>query len=160
MSTQPLLTPDRVVCFTVYDTPKPGGSKKAIFRKGMKHPAVVEDCSKNKDWRASVKAAALEALGGRPDPLLGPVMISVTFYMPRPLGHYRSGDRAKGLKANAPDRPTTKPDTTKLFRSTEDALTGILWADDAEITTQVIRKRYADPHPIGADIAVWVDREE
>lgn len=37
---------------------------------------------------------------------------------------------------------TVKPDATKLWRSTEDALTGIAWRDDAQISVQVVEKRY------------------
>jgi Holliday junction resolvase RusA-like endonuclease len=38
-----------------------------------------------------------------------------------------------------------KPDVLKLARAVEDALTGILYRDDAQIVTEVLRKRYGDP---------------
>jgi len=33
----------------------------------------------------------------------------------------------------------------KLARAVEDALTGVIWADDAQIVDEVIRKRYGRP---------------
>lgn len=43
--------------------------------------------------------------------------------------------------------PTVKPDTDNFIKSTLDALTGVLWADDNIITDVVARKRYSDdPH--------------
>lgn len=43
--------------------------------------------------------------------------------------------------------PTVKPDTDNFIKSTLDALTGVLWADDNIITDIVARKRYSDdPH--------------
>jgi Holliday junction resolvase RusA-like endonuclease len=37
---------------------------------------------------------------------------------------------------------TTKPDTTKLLRATEDALRGIAWADDNQVCEQHAFKLY------------------
>ena len=39
--------------------------------------------------------------------------------------------------------PTKNPDTSKLFRLVEDALTGVLYTDGAQVTTIVARKVYA-----------------
>jgi Holliday junction resolvase RusA-like endonuclease len=53
------------------------------------------------------------------------------------------------------------PDLTKLMRSTEDALTGILWVDDARITDQHARKRYCEPGQApGAQISISVWERE
>lgn len=147
----------RSITFRVFDTPKPGGSKRGfvIPGKGGKKPrAVVVEASKNKDWRNSVKAAALEAFAkyGGSEPLRGPLKIEVDFFLPRPKSHFRTGKNAHELRGDAPTFHTSKPDATKLLRSTEDALTGILWNDDAEIAVQVVRKGYGQ-HP-GAEIIV------
>jgi Holliday junction resolvase RusA-like endonuclease len=47
------------------------------------------------------------------------------------------------------------PDTTKLVRSTEDALKGICWRDDSQVVYQVASKEYAARGGIpGADIKI------
>jgi Holliday junction resolvase RusA-like endonuclease len=53
--------------------------------------------------------------------------------------------------------PTNPPDATKLLRSTEDALTGIVWKDDKLIVDQLVSKNYQRPgiYP-GAKITVSV----
>ena len=120
------------IAFFVPSTPRPGGSKRYVG-----HGRIIEDCKKNKDWRACVALSAFEHF---PSPLLGALSVAITFYMPRPKGHFRKDG---SLKPKAPMYHTTKPDTTKLVRSTEDALTGIAWHDDAQVVEQRASKRYA-----------------
>jgi Holliday junction resolvase RusA-like endonuclease len=49
----------------------------------------------------------------------------------------------------------TRPDATKLWRPTEDALTGIVWRDDSQIIRQLVRKRYCGPGEVpGAEVLV------
>jgi Holliday junction resolvase RusA-like endonuclease len=150
------MTEPRSIVLDVRGIPRPGGSKKAFFRPGMKHPAIVEDCEKSKDWRQDVKAAALATWKG---PLLsGALCVDVCFIMPRLKSHYGTGKNAGILKANAPTHHTTKPDRTKLLRSTEDALTGVLWRDDAAVCDGRLQKIYGE-HP-GATITVTKLNEE
>jgi Holliday junction resolvase RusA-like endonuclease len=74
--------------------------------------------------------------------LEGPLRVRFDFVFPRPKGHFGSGKNATVLKRNAPQYPVVKPDATKVIRSTEDALKGILWRDDSQIVTQAATKRY------------------
>lgn len=78
-------------------------------------------------------------LNAKCDMFQGPLSVMFTFVMPRPNGHFGT----KGLKPSAPDHPTTKPDALKLCRSTEDALTGVVWNDDSQTVQLDIEKRYA-----------------
>jgi len=96
------------------------------------------------------------AVGGRPrgewrhrrcgfdgPPLEGPVCISLTFYLPRPK--------------SAPRRvvhPATRPDLSKLVRSVEDALTGIVYRDDAQIMSLTAIKAFATDF-VGVAGRVW-----
>jgi len=137
--------------FRVYDTPKPGGSKKGFQHKHTKRVVVVEDCSKSADWRQSVKTAARAVYTG--ELLTGALAVRVRFIMPRIAAHYKGGNPARGLKDNAPYYHTKKPDATKLWRSTEDALTGVVWHDDAQIAVQRIEKVYGEKP--GAEIEIW-----
>ena len=128
--------------------PKPGGSKKAFLHPHTGRIIVTED-SNNKPWRNTVATFALQAYPDKPVSV--PLALDVTFYMPRPKHH--SG--VKGIKPGAPRWPTTKPDATKLIRALEDALTGILWVDDALIVGQVARKLYAEDGRVGARVIVF-----
>lgn len=141
--------------FRVIGTPRPGGSKTAFYNKKAGRAMIVDACKTSKTWRQDVVAYALPV---KPAALLdGCLKLEVIFYLPRPKGHYRTGKNAHLLKDDAPPFPNTMPDTTKLLRSTEDALTKILWLDDARITDQNARKRYCLPGQApGASIEVYV----
>lgn len=128
----------------------PAGSKKAFYIKSLGRAVITDANAKAAPWRQTVKVFAFQAYQG---PLLtGPLVLDVTFLVARPKGHYGTGKNAGRIKGTAPIAPTSKPDATKLLRGTEDALTGILWGDDAQIVDQHARKRYSD-HP-GAIIEV------
>jgi len=123
--------------FIVYGRPAPQGSKQAyaIYRgkPGSKtftgKIAQVEMSKYVKPWRTEVAAAA-RALGIR-EPLDGPLVACMVFTIARPKSHYRTGKFAHLLRDAAPVAPATTPDFSKLVRATEDAMTGIVWKDDA-----------------------------
>jgi crossover junction endodeoxyribonuclease RusA len=145
----------RTVSFFVPGTPATQGSKRAFIPKGWTRAIIVEDCKRNKDWRGDVKSFALEATAGEvhdTDSRSAMVRLTIAFFMPRPKGHVGR----RGLLPSAPKRPTTKPDCTKMLRSVEDALKGILWADDSQVVEQVISKHYADETPPGAQVTVEI----
>jgi len=139
------------ITFDVIGIPQPGGSKKAFMHPHLRRIMIVDANSKAKNWKDTVRTAAVEAYRG---PIIhGPLRLYVTFYMPRPKGHWRTGRNAGELKPNAPKYPTTKPDASKILRSTEDALTKIIWQDDAQVVVQTVCKEYADGPP-GAKITI------
>ncbi len=122
--------------------PRPGGSKTPFYNKKTGKMGVRDACKYNKTWRDAVRGACLEAYQG--PPLTGPIAMTVIFYMPRPKCHYGTGCNAGKLKPSAPQYPTTRPDRTKLLRSTEDALTDVgLWRDDAQVVHGLVSKRYS-----------------
>jgi Holliday junction resolvase RusA-like endonuclease len=135
--------------FTVLGKPQPAGSKRGIpiYRKGKQFTgkvAVVDANKRSKPWQAEIRAAAREAMGD--SPLLGYALIlEVDFYVARPRGHYRTGRHAGELRHTVPLYPAVRPDATKLLRAIEDAMTGLVWIDDAQVVTQVARKRYGSP---------------
>ncbi len=129
------------VTFWVPGTPRPGGSKRAFLHRKTGKLIVTEDCARSKDWRTAVSWAAVEAMRGKP-PLDGPLSLHHEFFMPRPKGHYGSGKKCYTLRASAAWYPDKKPDYGKLARSTDDALTGIVWRDDSQIVEAAILKRY------------------
>ena len=128
--------------FTVLGRPQPAGSKRAFVVKGR--AVVADDNKKSKPWQALVKAAAADALADG-ELLVGPLVLEVDFYLARPAGHYGSGRNAGTVKSGAPPYPITRPDTTKLVRALEDALTGLVWRDDAQVVSQLCQKWYGTP---------------
>jgi crossover junction endodeoxyribonuclease RusA len=159
-----------VIEFFVAGEPKTAGSKNTgiVLRKdesGRKVPAIdpktglprtfTADSTgeKGKAWRSDVRDAAQAAMAGRP-PLEGPLVLDVRFLVPRPKGHYGSGRNAGVLKDSAPRYPTTIPDSTKMLRAVEDALKGLCWRDDAQVTTHHTRKRYAVEGRVGAEVSI------
>ncbi len=142
--------------FAVHGTPAPQGSKRAYVNRHTGRAAVVESSTRVRPWREAVKHAALDArvmaaatLDARPATLAtltGPVVVAITFYLPRPKSHYRTGRFAHLLRDNAPRNPAGKPDLDKLARSTLDGLSdAAVWADDAQVVSLSVAKAYAMP---------------
>lgn len=132
--------------FVVYGQPRPGGSKKAFVNPKTGKAVIVDDSgAAGKSWRQEVATAGRVAVGPDAPLLLGALAVEFTFYRPRPKGHYGSGANAWVLKASAPPAPITRPDALKLARAVEDALTGILWKDDAQIVQETLRKVWGEP---------------
>lgn len=74
-----------------------------------------------------------------------PVAVVVTFYRQRARTvHYGSGRNERKLKDTAPAFPISAPDTTKLWRGFEDALTGFVWHDDARVIQQIPDEQFVD----------------
>jgi Holliday junction resolvase RusA-like endonuclease len=133
--------------FTVLGEPAPAGSKRAFMNKHTGRISVTDASKRSKPWQAEVKSAAIEAIDAVPlDGLLtGPLTVEFTFFKPRPKNHYGSGKNSGVLKLSAPEFPTTRPDALKLARAVEDALSGVVYRDDAQIVTETLRKRYGSP---------------
>lgn len=86
-----------------------------------------------------VRQAGLDAYKGQL--LDGLIEVKMVFYLRRPKCHYRSNGT---LKPNAPEAPGTKPDVLKLARSTEDALTGVVWVDDSRTVHLDLHKAFGE----------------
>lgn len=144
------------VAFEVTGKPQPAGSKRAFTTKTGR-TVVTDDNPNSKPWQAIVADAGLTAMLADSDtlpPLLeGPLGLAVVFSFIRPKGHFGTGRNAGAVKDSAPEWPTVKPDATKLLRGLEDALTGVVWRDDAQVVEQAVTKRYAERE--GARVIVW-----
>lgn len=93
-------------------------------------------------WKEVVAWHACEQYKG--EPLHGALDVEFVFVLARLKGHYGTGRNEGILKETAPLYSTVRPDTTKLIRGVEDALTGIVWVDDGQIVNQTAQKRYGD----------------
>ncbi len=150
------------ITFVVFGKPMTQGSTRTVpvkdgkggFRKrpdGRLMLIPIHDKGKElKAWRQEVASAARKAYSG---PLLiGAVAVVFIFERPRPKGHYGTGRNAGTIKASAPSHPTTKPDTVKLARAVEDALTGVLWGDDAQVCGHELYKSWGDCYRLSVTV--------
>jgi crossover junction endodeoxyribonuclease RusA len=128
--------------FVVYGKPAQMGSKKAFVRGGR---AIITDdnSEKRKQWANAVSTAAAESMRGR-DLISSPVILRAAFYFRRPNSHYGSGRNATTLKASAPELHSQTPDLDKLIRCLGDALTGIVFRDDALIWSMAISRHWTE----------------
>lgn len=134
-----------LITFSVRGAPGTKGSVRAFVRGGRAQ--IVNDSAKARPWTALVQDAALRAMPPGAQPLQGPVRVTLIYLLPRPKGHYLpvSTRRAKeALRLNAPRYPSSKPDLDKLARCALDALSGIVFADDAQIVELFVRKAYPE----------------
>lgn len=114
--------------FFVPGHPAPQGSKQAFVR--GKRAVLVEVSKRVKPWREAVQDAAITH---GCQPLDGPVWVMLTFLMPRP----------KAMPKSAPLTMCARPDLDKLARAVLDALTGVCFEDDSQVTRLLVVKRRA-----------------
>lgn len=132
--------------FRVTGQPAPKGSARAVIDRRTGKARLLASASRSNEraqtsWATAVGWAAKAA--HRAAPWTGPIGLEVTFYVARPKSVRRA-------------LPEVKPDGDKLLRATADALTGILFVDDGQVTDWIARKRYATAEePCGAWIEVW-----
>ena len=143
-----LSTSDQEVRFTVRAKATPAGSKKGFYVKrknAAKGRVILTDQTgkRGKAWRTEVQVEAHGAMSGR-NPFSGPLAVAFKFTIARPKSHYVGGKRLNPLKATAPSTHTQAPDALKLARAVEDALTGIVYADDKQIVSELIEKEWGD----------------
>lgn len=129
--------------FTVYGEPQPAGSKRGFYRPGL-GVRVVDANPKAKDWKGQVAREGALAMDGNPM-LRCPIVAHFTFFRPRPKAHYGTGRNAAILKRSAPALPAGRPDALKLARAVEDALSGVVYSDDALIVREHLIKEWGEP---------------
>lgn len=131
------------ISFFVPGIARPGGSKSAFPTKSGKIAMVDSSGAKGRQWRHDVGRHACDAINERSWTRSdSPLHVTMVFVRDRPKGHYGSGKNSGVLKSSAPRHPTGRPDVLKLARSVEDALTGLLWVDDAQIVLESLQKQY------------------
>lgn len=124
--------------FFVDGAPAAQGSKRHVGNGRM-----VEQSKNVGPWRERVAWWARQHHNG--GVISGPIALTLRFVMPRPT--------------STPKRSTPpaikRPDVDKLCRAVNDALTGIVWADDSQVVEMVASKRLAETgEPPGVLITV------
>lgn len=131
---------------------RPGGSKRWVGR--------IIDASPNVGkWKSLVRSQVAKQWGFAPMYTV-PVVVNVKFYFTRFDTDYkkrRKGEKERRLKPTAPTHPTSLRfgDLTKLWRSTEDALTGIVWKDDRLVVGSMLSKQYGDRNEVHIQVTAW-----
>ena len=131
-----------MISFFVPGTPVAKGSAKAFYNRNARKIVTMQDNGdKQKPWASMISYCAQEK-GFKVSS--GGFMIYLMFRMPRPKSHYGTGKNSSKLKDNAPDWHTGKPDLDKLVRCVKDALTGIVWKDDSQVSFLSAGKIYSE----------------
>jgi crossover junction endodeoxyribonuclease RusA len=135
-----------VIRFQVRGLAQPKGSAKIVplrrqfpfavgsFRDLLRSVAITSDNARVKAWQKDIARAARLSLGNLEMELTGAITLEAVFYLPRPTSRKTAADEAH----------VTRPDVDKLARAVADALTGIVWHDDSQVTDLIARKRYAE----------------
>lgn len=134
--------------FRAAGMPRPQGSKRGFVNSRNGQVIITESNPKgHRDWRATVAAAAQDAMEGRAL-LDGPLRVTMTFALPRPKSHPKTRRTW----------PTTRPDVDKLARAVADSCTHTIWRDDSQIVVLYVSKLWAEVDtPEGPGVAVRVD---
>jgi crossover junction endodeoxyribonuclease RusA len=140
--------------FTVECKPAPQGSMSGVaITRDDGSPGTIfkADNKRTHPYRNQVGFEALRAraAAGVHDvfaPAETPVRLGLTFFFSRP----KSAPKSRVY-------PVVKPDYDKLARSTTDALTGILYADDCQVVSCEINKFYGEPERVQISTAIVKD---
>ena len=128
MSILELETMRPAITFRVASVPVPKGSMRAFVRG---HRAILTSDNRSlKGWEALVRHQAQQHVHALAP---GPMAITLAFALPR----------TKSLPKRSERPHLTKPDLDKLARAVLDALTGVAFNDDAQVTQLACKKRYA-----------------
>ena len=144
-----------MIHFVVHGEPKPAGSKRAFSKKtksGRTITSVVHDNPTTPNWMGLVGQVARQHYDG--ELLKGPIALTLFFYRPRPKNHYGTGRNSGKRKTSAPAFPTTIPDTIKLARAVEDALSGVIWKNDSQKVDLHLNKRYGKSYYVDVTVEV------
>lgn len=115
--------------FQVTGTAKPKGSMRAFVPKGWTRAVITSASSSVKTWEQTIRTVAEEYSNAY---TTSPVRVRLRFALPRP----------KSLPRQASLLHAKRPDVDKLARAVLDALTGIIWNDDAQVTSLHASKVY------------------
>jgi|SRR6267154_4473911 len=144
--TNPLTAIDSI-SITAFCQPEPQGSMKAFIPKGWNRAIITSDNKDLKSYRQEVSKAAIaerQKIGFYEVMFVKhvPVVANFKFYFAKPesVSKKRSSH-------------VVRPDLSKLIRATEDALTGIVYTDDAQIVSIQAEKFYGLPERVEVTVS-------
>jgi Holliday junction resolvase RusA-like endonuclease len=130
--------------FTVPGVAQTKGSMKAFIPKGWNRAILTNDNPKAKAWGSLIAECAAHALAeSKLQPFAdGAVILDIWFYLPRPQKFLIP----KYAHVDVPH--TIRPDADKLLRCAKDALSKVVWRDDAMVVDAYAHKRYCGAQEI------------
>lgn len=105
---------------------------------------MIESSKAVGPWRERVGSELFRVLGEDHEPTRAAVAVHLRFVTLRPKGHYGTGKNAETIKPSAPRLPIGRPDLDKLTRAILDAMTGVAFADDAQVAALNCGKEYGN----------------
>lgn len=127
------------ITFTVYGEPM--AQKRPRAREMGKFIQVYDD---PKSAKAKDTLAVIIQQQAPPRLLEGPLRVNIDFYFSRPKSHFGTGRNAGVLKPTADEYRWQKPDRDNLDKLVLDAMSGIIFHDDAQACTGTINKYYTN----------------
>lgn len=125
-----------MIVFTIPGDPIAQGRPRA-YRQGKQ--IKMYDPKESKDYKRFVELIAKQHA---PKKLLeGAIKANIHFYRPIPK---RTSKKDRALISEGNKHPVTKPDTSNYVKGIEDALNGIIYKDDSQITQLSAGKSYSD----------------
>lgn len=138
--------------FTAYARPEPQGSMRGFVLpgKGGRKPRAIltSNNPRMKPYRQELTHSAMAEMRELkiPSPMAGkhvPVAVVFDFYFARPASIPK---KRKEM--------VVKPDLDKVVRASADALSGILYEDDAQIVDMRVRKHYGSPERVEITVMI------
>ena len=116
-----------MISITVPGDPVPKGRPRVTTRGGF---ARTYTPKKTRDYEARIRAAAVEAMAGRP-PTLAPVEVEIGAYFGVPKSWPDWKKRLFGFGESIGH--AMRPDLDNVIKAALDALNGVAFADDAQV---------------------------
>ena len=137
-----------IIAFTIPGQPVAKGRPRACIRGGKVATSTPDNTAR---YENLVKLAAQEAMKGLP-PIGGAVALEVKVFLAVPA----SWPKKKQAEAVAGTvRPSGRPDADNLLKSVADGMNGVVFADDAQVTSCLVQKRY-DTAP-RVEVRAWCE---
>ncbi len=121
--------PDIEVAFKVMGEPVPQGSVRAFVTKSGR-PIITHSNRNTTEWRQRIARVAQDTRPNKWE-MDRAILLDIVFLMPRP----------KSLPKKI-IQDVKRPDLDKLVRAVMDALTGIFYQDDSQVTQLTASKNY------------------
>jgi crossover junction endodeoxyribonuclease RusA len=118
------------------------------LRRGRHGGIYEQDRDRVNDWRATVRIKAAKAMADR-EPSRAAIVINARFLFTRPKSHLRKDGTPRDSAPRLPITRSTR-DIDKLERAVLDALTGVVFVDDAQVVSVNKGKEYS--HVPGLDL--------
>ncbi|ANU17300.1 hypothetical protein BBI11_09825 [Planococcus maritimus] len=127
---------NRIVCEIVGELVAQGRPRAG---KSFTGKTVLYDPEKSRVFKQYVKLIASQH---KPQELIqGPIHLELTFYQPTPK-KYQTRPKQELIAAGLL-LPTTKPYVDNLEKSVNDGLSKILWQDDSQVVSMMVKKLYS-----------------